>query len=204
MAEHASVQGKKRTMYYERSRPNPVNYASQITAQKNWQKHHVLPCTAVRHSIADVASQAGKEHLDKALKYFTNWNINESHNLIPLPTNKAYQKAYGKKGGKQGPVVSPACGNQPCHQPTSWGHAIYNEKVRKALTSVWGKVVMKVEDHKLDANDISAAITTVESTWKGSFPGPRVGTIENWRKMMQGTPMVHNHFTMVFMAASPI
>lgn len=203
---HASVAGKKRTMYYERSNPNPVNYASQITVLPGWQKHHILPCTSVRKSIATVTKQAGKENLEKALKYFTNWNINESHNLIGLPTRSVYQKAYGKRGGKQNPSLSlvASLGNLPCHQPTSWGHTVYNDKIETQLQSVWKKVVMTVKQHKLDANDIAGDITAIETRWKGTFPGSRQTTQANWRAMQQGHPTAYNNFTMVKLGSSPI
>jgi hypothetical protein len=201
--EHVSVQGKKRTMYFERASPNPVNYYFQLhPVPPHWQKHHILPCTSVRNSIATAAGEAGKEHLVKALKYFTNWNINQKPNLMGMPTRTAYHKAYGKKGGRTVPLVVP--GNLPCHQPTNWGHTNYNDQVDLSLLSIWSKVVIKVEDHKLSANDIATDIEGAVNTWKGKFPGTRQATIENWRKMMQGHPGAHNNFTMVRMAASPV
>jgi hypothetical protein len=195
-------------MYYERSKPNPVNYTNNCPGKKNWQKHHILPCTSVKKSI--VAAQASTPNLDKALKYFTTWNINDSANLMPMPTRKAYQNAYGKKGGKVGgvmPQLSDAgttYSHLPCHQPTSWGHTDYNDKVEKDLLNVWSNVTVKVKNHKLDANDVSADITSKKNTWKGRLESGRNPSLANWRAMMTGSGNAHNHFTMVKMATSPV
>lgn len=197
---HASVQGKKRIMYWERLKPNPVNYASNCAGKPDWQKHHVIPCVSMKRSIKDAATS--KPHLEKALKYFTKWNINEKPNLLLLPTRKVYQKAYGKKGGKQG--VTKIVSNLPCHQPTSWGHTIYNDKVEKNLLNVWANVTITIKNHKLDANDVSGDIDTIRGTWEGRLTGGRVGSIQNWQAMMQGQAGAHNNFTMVAMPTSPI
>ncbi|MDP1861340.1 MAG: AHH domain-containing protein [Gemmatimonadaceae bacterium] len=200
MTSHASVQGLKRTMYYERSKPNPVNYANNCTGKTNWQKHHILPCTSVKRSIK--AAEATKPHLEKALKYFTTWNINDADNLMPMPTRKAFQKAYGKKGGKQG-VISTLT-NLPCHQPTNWGHTIYNEKVYAKLIDVWQNVSIKIQNHKLDSNDVSSDISDLRDVWKDKLETGRDGSIANWRAMIKGVSRAHNNFTMVKMASSPI
>jgi hypothetical protein len=184
-------------MWFERSSPNPVNYASQIAGATDHQKHHILPCTSVGRSIAEVKTQ----HFDKALKYFTNWNINKKPNLMLLPTRAAYYKLFGKRGRRQN--VTTTLGNLPCHQPTSWGHTDYNKAVKKNLKTVWGQVSISIDGHKLEANDLSAALAVLERKWRTSLRTRRVGTIANWRAMVQGVPGAHNHFTMVRMAVSP-
>jgi hypothetical protein len=207
MSEHASVKGKKRIMWYERSRPNPINYVNNCATIPNWQKHHVLPCTSVRRSIATAADGPPEvENLEKAIKYFTSWNINEAHNLLPLPTRAAYAKIYGKKGGKASGINT--IGNFPCHQPTSWGHTVYNERVLKDLVKIWANVKIKVKDHKLEANDISTDITTEETRWKEKVTTDRVGvkqpTQANWRAMFLGQGKAYNNFTMVNLDDSPV
>jgi hypothetical protein len=210
MTNHASVQGLKRQMYYERSKPNPVNYSNNCPGKPNWQKHHILPCTSVKKSIAEAAKASSRPLLDKALKYFTKWNINDSDNLMPMPTRKAYQNAYGKKGGKAGGIMpSLTAGtniysNLPCHQPTSWGHTDYNVEVKADLIKVWSKVSIQVKNHKLDANDVSTDIVAIKNTWKGSLETGRVPSQANWIAMIKGTANAHNNFTMVDMASSPI
>jgi hypothetical protein len=197
--QHAGVRGKKRIMWFERSKPNPVNYAKNCASKTDWQKHHILPCTSVGRSFADAAKN--KTNFDKAVKYFTKWNINDSHNLMSLPTRKAYQKLYGKKGRKQNVVAT--LSSLPCHQPTSWGHTIYNDDVKADMRSVWAQIVISITGHKLSANDLSAAITIIEKKWESSLLVGRVGTIANWRAMAQGTAGAHNNFTMVYMRTSP-
>jgi hypothetical protein len=196
-SQHASVRGKKRIMWFERSKPNPVKYAKNCATITNYQKHHILPCTSVGRSIADVTT----DNFDKALKYFTKWNINDAHNLMPLPTRTAYRKLYGKLGRKQN--VTATLGNLPCHQPTSWGHTVYNDKVKTALAKVWGQISIAIDAHKLSANDLSADLTALEGKWKSTLTTGRVGTIANWRAMVKGVPNAHNHFTMVKLATSP-
>jgi hypothetical protein len=197
--QHASVRGKKRIMWFERGKPNPVNYASNCATITDHQKHHILPCTSVGRSVADAAKN--KEHFDKALKYFTKWNINDSHNLMPLPTRTAYQKLFGKRGGKQN--VTATLGNLPCHQPTSWGHTDYNDEVKADVAKVWGQIAITIDGHKLNANDLSGALTILENKWKTSLQTGRVGTIAKWRDMAKGVPGAHNNFTMIYMATSP-
>jgi hypothetical protein len=198
-SQHVGVRGKKRTMWFERGKPNPVNYAKNCATITDHQKHHILPCTSVGRSVADAAKQ--KEHFDKALKYFTKWNINDGHNLMPLPTRTAYQKLFGKRGRKQN--VTAILGNLPCHQPTSWGHTDYNDQVKTSLATVWGQISIAIDGHKLSANDLNGDLTALEGAWKATLTSGRVGTIANWRAMANGVPGAHNHFTMVFMATSP-
>src|SRR5436305_1204614 len=98
MAEHASVQGKKRLMWYERYNPEQ----SYPSGKGGWQNHHILPCTSVKTSLFNAAKS--KDNLIKGVKYFTKWNINCPENMKMLPTTKVYQKRFGKRGGKQGPI----------------------------------------------------------------------------------------------------
>jgi len=200
MAQHASVKGKKRTMYWERLKPNPVNYTKNCAGIKNWQKHHILPCVSVRDSV--LAAAATKAHLVKAVRYFTVWNVNDAPNLMPLPTRTAFQVAYGKKGGKGG--VIPTLTNLPCHQPVSWGHTVYNKKVKKDLIKVWSKVIIQMKAHDLKANNVKSHLDGLRKKWEGRLKTGRVGSRQNWRAMMQGKPGVHNNFTMVKMPVSPI
>jgi hypothetical protein len=212
MANHVTVDGLPRTMFYEKHKPNPEKYANNCPGKKDWQKHHILPCTSVKKSIVG----AKTAHLDKALKYFTSWNINLGYNLLPMPTRKAYQNAYGKKGGKAGGVmpslsVPAALGspgitysNLPCHQPTSWGHTVYNVDVKADLISIWAKVKMTIKNHKLNANDVSSDINATKDVWKASLETGRVGSQANWHAMQHNIGKAYNNFTMVDLPSSPV
>jgi hypothetical protein len=192
MSEHASVQGLKRKMYYERVNPK-ASYPSGTGGEQN---HHILPCTSVKKSLFKAAEK--KDNLIKAVKYFTEWNINVDKNLKMLPTTKWYQKRFGKRGGKQGPIPAD---DRPCH---NWGHKIYNEKVGTALMSVWSQVVITLDVHKLDdATDIAGELENKRSDWEDKVTG-RSGTLANWKAMYDGTPGAHNHFTMAKMPTSPV
>lgn len=204
---HVTVDGLPRKMYYERSKPNPEKYTNNCPGKKHWQKHHILPCTSVKRSIA----AAKKPYLDKALKYFTDWNINKSYNLIPMPTRKAYQVAYGMKGGKSGGVMpelrvsaTKKHSDLPCHQPTNWGHTIYNEDVERDLINVWANVSITIKNHKLSANDVKSSISRLITKYKNSLEKGHDPSQANWKAMMSNVPLAHNHFTMVWMPTSPV
>lgn len=208
MTEHANLKDKEKIGFFERA-PNPVKYAKQIEALKSWQKHHLVPCTSCKESI-NTASKS-KEHLAEALKYFTKWNVNEKHNLIALPTRTTYQNVYGRLGAfKDGPVAvaaGAALGNLPCHQPTSWGHTVYNDKIERELAAIWAQVNIAVEAHKLEANDVGADLKAKSDEWRATFPRKRQATLENWKKALSDPdtyPFVHNNFTMVDLPESPI
>jgi A nuclease family of the HNH/ENDO VII superfamily with conserved AHH len=197
MAEHASVQGLKKKMWYERdSPPNPTSYPS---CGGGWQRHHILPCTSVKRSLIEAAQS--KDNLIKGVRYFTNWNINKKTNLIALPTTPVYQQRFGKKGlKKKGPTVG---WNLPCH---NWAHTRYNEKVIQSLSTIWDNVQIKIDKHnKLkDATDIKGDLEDQRKLWRRKVTTGRVGSLQNWRAMFEGKPGAHNHFTMTNVPDSPV
>jgi len=204
MADHESVIGKDRIMWYEKeSPPNPVKYKT-LPNPPTYNRHHILPGVSMSKSIATVSGGEGKEFFLSALKYFTKWNINETHNLIALPGVSTYRALYGKKGEHQGPIPPPGPGSLPCHQTTNWGHTVYNVKVEKDLADVFGRVVIKIEEHKLSSDDVSSELTTTENTWKTQCTTGRSPTLEKWRAAMAGEGDAYNEFTMVELDSSPV
>jgi A nuclease family of the HNH/ENDO VII superfamily with conserved AHH len=208
MPDHESVKGKDRIMWYEKNSPNPVKYKNNCATIPTYNKHHILPGVSMEKSITIVSGEAGKENFLSALKYFTKWNINDAHNLIPLPGISTYRALYGKKGEHEGPIPPPGPGSLPCHQTTNWGHTIYNVQVEKDLMKVWKQVSITIEDHKLNSNDVSGAITGCETKWKAQVTTGRTPTLEKWRATMAGDESgpraAYNEFTMVELDSSPI
>ena len=145
MAEHASVQGRKRKMWYERNNPE-LSYPSGSNGMQN---HHILPCTSVKSSLIEAAST--KDNLIKGVQFFSKWNINKSDNMKMLPTIPVYARYYGKKGLKQNPgPVPPNVMGSPCHDRR---HNVYNENAAKAMKSVWAKVNVTIDNHDRGGND---------------------------------------------------
>lgn len=189
MAEHASVKGKTQIMWYTRDNPEQ-SYPSGSNGRQN---HHILPCTSVATSLTEAAQN--KDNLIKGVKYFSKWNINKSDNMVMLPTFPVYQRLFGKKGGKQGPIVIPPdVQGRPCHDR---GHPTYNDKAKTALNSVWAKVVITLDVHKLsDATDISGDLDGKITDWEKKVAG-RNATQANWKAMVAGgSPSAQKAFYM--------
>lgn len=219
-AEHASVEGKDKIMWWEKERPNPVRYQSNCPTIKTYNKHHILP--GVSMGISITAASKDKPNLEEALRYFTKWNINEAHNLIALPTVYTYRALYGKQGERTGPIARLAMkglvfnaagkladiagpGSLPCHQTTNWGHTDYNDLVEADLMEVWADVTIKMEKHKVTSSDVSGAITAKETKWKTKLTTGRTPTLAKWKATMAGeSGKPYNEFTMVPLTASPI
>jgi len=191
VTDHLSTKGRPRSMWYERGKPNPKSYQSGV---RPWANHHLLPIASVGRSIGVAAKD--DPNLLKAVKHFTEWNINAGGNMLRLPTRKAYENLFGKLGGRQVPLPSPGLA---CH---SWAHMAYNESVAEDLGEVWNDVRIKIEGHEWSANDVSGALNQKQGKWRGRVTG-RKTTVENWRAMYRGVPKAHDPFTMVRVAASP-
>ncbi len=188
MAEHASVQGKKQTLWYTRDNPEK-GYPSGTNGRQN---HHILPCTSVKKSLTQAAQS--QDNLIKGVKYFSKWNINKSGNMVMLPTFKVYIKLFGKKGGKQGPIaIPPDVKGRPCHDR---GHPKYNDNAQRALLSIWSKVAPQVEEHKLtDATDISGELDDKITDFEDKVNG-RSATQANWKAMVDGNAGAQKAFYM--------
>ena len=191
VTEHLSTKGRPRSMWFERGKPNPESYASGV---RPWANHHILPIASVGRSIATAAKD--DPNLLKAIKHFTEWNINAGENMIRLPTRRAYENLFGKLGGRQVPVPSPGLA---CH---SWAHMAYNDAVADDLVKVFNQVKIKIEGHEWSANDVSGALGQKQGKWKGRITG-RKTTIDNWRAMRMGVANAHDQFTMVRVSESP-
>jgi len=199
--QHLSVKGKDRIFYSERGKPNPKSYAS---GPRPWANHHVLPISSVARSI----SEAEVENLQKALRFFTQWNINDagrSGNLIRLPTRRAFNKAYGKRGNRDIPLLLVSIEGHPigtlaCH---SWAHMRYNSEVAKKLEAAWNNVSITIKKcGDWSANNVRKRLLQLQTEWKGTLTG-RASTIENWKAMVDGDEDAHNRFTMVEVTESP-
>jgi hypothetical protein len=193
MAEHASVQGKKRTMWYERDNPE-MTYPS---GAGGFQNHHILPCKSVSRSLVEAAQT--KDNVIKGVKYFSKWNINKKKNMKMLPTIPVYQKLYGKKGLKQGLISVPKALigrllGRPCHDRR---HNVYNDNVKDKLLPVWAKVKVKLDKHDKisEATDIGGDLDTQIGVWAAKIRG-RKTTQENWRAMCAGDEAALDQFAM--------
>ena len=197
MSDHKKKpEEKERKMYWEKYKPNPVNYANNCERKPAHEKHHILPGTSFTESIKDASKN--KPLLADGLKFFTKWNINDKDNLIPLPTRRFYQNVFGNVATTE---PMPANQNLPCHQPVSWGHAPeYNGYIETALNGVWGQVAIVLNEHgDIDStNSVAALIEAIRIQYKGILEAPRMCTKSNWDSMWDEKDVTsHLNFMMV-------
>jgi len=111
------------------------------TEEVQWQAHHIL----CNHSVTwgNIADAIPKEDLlfARACIWITPWDLNDSHNMMGLPTNWQYRDSDGKD-----PV------NLPSHQVDHNTDDGYTDECTDWLkTNVWDKVKDKGKDHKANA-----------------------------------------------------
>ena len=141
-----------------------------------WQAHHILPGTCFTGLNAFVKACCG----------VTDYDINADYSMAGMPTLKAFlmyfrsQATKAERGEESAaqlarwkairtydyqkniPVTFP--GDFPCHQPVSFGHAVYNGDVSAKLKKdIWNKLVEKAdeEDHP-EPEDIKSKIVKVK------------------------------------------
>lgn len=142
-----------------------------------WQAHHILPGTCF----------TGLDSFVKECCGVTDYDINADYSMAGMPTLKAFlmyfrgQSTKAKRGNESAaqlkrwkkirtydyqkgiPVTFP--GNIPCHQPVSFGHAVYNGDVSAKLKKdIWNKLKKKArdEDHP-EPEDIKSKIVKVKN-----------------------------------------
>lgn len=196
-----------------------------------WAAHHILPETSIRHSAENVEDP---KYLTN-VQWITPWNINNSENMIGLPHVWAYQFLYagtstftsiaGKypnwtrylnneytkklRDAWQRAIKSASPEPYPIHIPTSWGHAVYNDKVKTDIEKhVWDKLNAKKKQHDVDAEKVAAAMVAREKFWYGKLEArkaPSPPSKELWDKVITSRDKAAlKPFTMHDVASHPL
>jgi hypothetical protein len=172
MTQCAPEQDKDECILY---RQNVSQHANTIPGA--WNAHHILP-------VQCVGSRPIITYVEKCLK-LTKWNINDKHNITPLPRKSEYTKTVGA------PV------NLCCHNVD---HMRYNDECTTWLTNkVWNKIAAKeVVPHDTPAEAIQGTLNDAVDHWRGELTtrGSRApGTIIGWRERGK-IPNWHYPFSM--------
>lgn len=141
-----------------------------------WQAHHILPGTCF----------TGLDSFVKECCGVSKYDINEDYSMAGMPTLKAFlmyfrgQATKAERGEESAaqlsrwkkirtydyqkaiPVTFP--GDFPCHQPVSFGHAVYNGDVSAKLEDdIWSKLMEKeMEQDHPKPEDIKSKIEKVK------------------------------------------
>jgi hypothetical protein len=134
-----------------------------------WQAHHIT----CHHALG------GREIADKYLEYvndclwITDWDLNDSANLVGLPLNMQYRMSDGTD-----PVDK--CSHQVDHN-TQGG---YTDECKQWLkTNVWDTLTNVRKKHEVTAKDLKAALNQCTGVFKGKLTkrGSRKGgTVTCW------------------------
>jgi len=202
------------------------------------EAHHVVPQTSIEESKEEYINNNGGDK-DTAryvndVQYITDWNINDPHNMVGLPTFHSYEQyfqlkekldvnATGNDTGKDlikwfnkfskktrkkwlkefqaGSTPEKNC----IHNPVSWGHAKYNDRVKVELVSnVWDQIQITRNDHSLDAAAVQTELNNMSDTWYGRLVSrASKATLAQWKKRAPGTDW-YEPFTMADISDDPL
>jgi hypothetical protein len=138
-------------------------------------------------SVRNMLSKAGE--LAKVKGYINTFN------------NSAAEKLRAYAANKRNPE------NNPIHRPVSWGHTIYNVKVKSDLKSqVWSKVDEQQKKHKADAKTVETVLNDVARKWKRHLRARGVGANrKKWdHRYLKGDNTWYQPFTMVKVPQNPL
>jgi hypothetical protein len=131
--------------------------------------HHIIPIEIMQDSSLP------PEKVDFARKCMalTDWNINNSENLIGLPTKLPYEAAdrHLNKGLEMLAAVLDvphnifgAIPDLPCHQRE---HDKYNRKLNTDFRSkIWNKLIKKRRACKMDGEKLKGQLETASGEWR--------------------------------------
>lgn len=175
------------------------NYRAKVGAQgyigAEHQVHHVLPCGSSNKSKEYYLEKVQKDDPEidlglakKLLEQTTHWDVNETPNLIGLPTRVVYALKFGTEFGIPLPSPIPINPAVSCNLPIHlWNHTGYSKAAKLLLDDVWAEAKLKIEKHKdgkttLSATDIKDAIQGVSDDLRdGITTTTRKRTKEAWR-----------------------
>lgn len=160
----------------------------------HWQSHHIL-------CVSSFGSRKAKNKmkLEKSL-YITDWNINESPNMIGLPQRCQYHLSYGaaEAGTLSWRSVTPK--NKPSHNNDHNTTNGYTEEVSDYLQDeIWDKFDASKGDHKADAVWLKGQLEDASKHFEDLLieRGKRdPGTVKAWRERFDRQPGWEDPFSM--------
>ena len=137
-----------------------------------WEAHHIT----CNHAVEGRVIEKNKEYVEDCL-WITDWNLNDSDNLIGLPTNKQYRVSDGK-------IPVNTCSHQVDHN-TAGG---YTDECKKWLKdNVWDTLNNKRKAHETNAKAIKEQLEECTAVFKEK--------LETRGQRKQGTVICwHNRF----------
>lgn len=219
MSEHIEILSQPRKGWFQKTKddgkPAYKSYRSSCKSGKRGylgplhEAHHILPQTSIEESIESSATD--KDYLE-AVKWITEWNINQPANMVGLPHYHAYDLYYQFQATLEtSPGDAPKADalvdwfnkyklawrsrwlkiiahikpeGWPIHNPVSWGHTQYNRKVKISLQKeCWARIDATRKDHALDAATIKSQLESLSAKYFGHLQNRGKGTNkEKWAR----------------------
>lgn len=195
------------------------------------QAHHILPETCFEKSVEQISPDDKRVYIENC-KWVTDWNLNETYNLMGLPRLWSYMLAYQKthgKGDERNKVVSKRYGkiqlikdrskiisetfivpkDYPVHNPVNWGHIDFNEEVSDWLKiEIWDHLDEKKEEHKINPESIRSYLDKGTNYFYNELinrGGREGGTEVNWPKRNEpGNTTWYHPFSMALDPEEPL
>jgi hypothetical protein len=200
------------------------------------EAHHVLP----KESFDDSLGQVPKADLVyvRWVMHVADWDLNMNGNLIGLPTVHSYELFFQdkitldikglpklqqlntwfnkfKKGARQkylDAVRAQSPETFAVHNPRSWGHPLYSQKIQDWMLPIWQGFVKSQDKHKddeskalADANTLPGKLTAKARTLKSGLTGRAGANRNNWKKRHDKTDKTwYKPFTMAPVTKNPL
>jgi hypothetical protein len=180
------VKPAKRASVLERDdeyRGNTPKQSWMTVEDALWQAHHIVCNHSVSQANIDEAVKAAGIDLSyaKDVIWITDWNLNNSDNMIGLPTNWQHRV----KAGKNPP-------NRPSHQVDHNTTDGYTDECTKWLKNrVWNKIKDKGKTHQANAGTLKALLnagSTYFRTHLGKRGCRKQGTAYCWAHRFETPP----------------
>jgi hypothetical protein len=159
--EEHIIKNEKRLSVMWRDGNYRTNTSSGFTSGL-WQAHHLLCNHSAAQRFAGIQDPEDLRFA-QACEWITDWNLNNSHNMLGLPTNWQHRSNDGK---------SPA--DLPSHQVdhnTTGGYT--QECTGYCQDHVWDALKDKSKDHKTNAANIQALLKSVSSHFAAELEAKR-------------------------------
>lgn len=227
---HLDPEPGERKGWFMKGAPNPKRpYQKQCTdgyngpAGKGYQNaHHVLPMESINDSTMQCSDS---DPMLRAVQWITDWNLNNSGNMLGLPTFNAYfhyfhDEEIGYKALKKlaswAKVSFPMIDFAPAifkerspegyviHTPRSWGHVEYSRAVTKDLLDVWKTLSKNSQDHPEVAGNFAGQLNALQQKYKSKLIA-RGGNANRaaWERRV-ADPNWHVPFTMWDVQVNPL
>jgi hypothetical protein len=159
-----------------------------------WEGHHVVPGTSMEQSLETFLATKAEtgDGYNKALSYFTHWDLNHAPNMLGLPTETTYREAYRNStrpiqldiqmpANLKMPMPVTKMPFLPIHNPVDWGHTDFNENVKLKLDRIWANLNAKFEKHEpVEAADMQASIQNVSDAYRKTLQVKTLQTKQDW------------------------